>query len=100
MNDFVVIEASEILISKWFFNNITIAELNPNTPDYNYSNISPLNNITADPGLISSSLNLGNVNYVYTGLYEAQNIDETVPRYSLYMVVHGNNLCKFIYLFM
>jgi hypothetical protein len=98
MNDIVVIEATD-LISNWFFNNITIAELNENTPDYNYSDSSPLKNITAFLGVRGSLLNLHNVNHVYTGIYEAQICCVNVPRYSLDMVVHGNSLCKFIYFF-
>ncbi len=98
MNDVVVIVAKNILVSRWFFNNITIAELYSFGSDYNYSNMSLLNNITASAGVVDGSLTLNNVNHVYTGMYKAED-SEDLSQYSLNMTVHGNNLCKFIHLF-
>jgi hypothetical protein len=100
MDDAVAIQASDTLILEWFFNNISIVKFVVGPDDYTYPNTAILNNITAMSIGANSFLNLSNVSHVFTGIYEADDDGTNSNRYSLNMTVHGNNLCKSIYLFL
>lgn len=89
IGDHVTIVAVGRTISQWSFNSIVIATLPSSQNTYNYSNISPLGNITASVGQEDSQLVLNNVSRVFTGTYQADGDPDENERYSLNMTVHG-----------
>jgi hypothetical protein len=96
--DNVEIIARYIAILRWLFNNVEIAILNESSGDYTYPNNSntPVSiNINATAREDASLLTLGNVSRAYNGTYQAV---EDPGTYSLSMIVHGNNLWKFIHI--